>query len=212
MTRRKNLKRWLEERKKDPYYRKAKEQGYRSRAAYKLLEVLNKFRIIRKGDKVLDIGAAPGGWSQVVSKIVGDSGLVISVDLKPVEPFQRGNIKILTLDINLKETPKVLKEISRDGFNSILSDASPNITGAWDLDHYRQISLALRVLELAEVVLKPGGNLFVKLFDGPEVKSFEEKVKDRFNRVRLLKPKASKSKSSEVYLLGIGFKISKASQ
>lgn len=212
MTRRKNLRRWLEERKKDHYYKKAKEQGYRSRAAYKLLEVLDKFRIIRKGDKVLDLGAAPGGWSQVASEVVGDSGLVVSVDLKPMEPFQRENIKILNLDINFEGLSKVLKDISRDRFNVVLSDASPNIIGAWDLDHYRQISLALRVLELVEEILKPSGNLFVKLFDGPEVKSFMEKVKDMFKYVRLLKPKASKSKSSEVYLLGIGFKASKASR
>ncbi|MGC8849173.1 MAG: SAM-dependent methyltransferase, partial [Candidatus Bathyarchaeia archaeon] len=99
MARRRNLRRWLEARKKDQYYRMAKEQGYRSRAAYKLLEVLDKFQIIREGDKVLDVGAAPGGWSQVASEVAGDSGLVVSVDLKPIEPFQRGNIKALTLDI-----------------------------------------------------------------------------------------------------------------
>ncbi|MEM2122752.1 MAG: RlmE family RNA methyltransferase [Candidatus Bathyarchaeia archaeon] len=208
MARRRNLMRWLEARRKDQYYRKAKEQGYRSRAAYKLLEVLSRFHLIREGDKVLDIGAAPGGWSQVAIEATGDSGLVVSVDLKPIRPFQKGNVKTLNLDITSNEASSILREISRDGFNVIISDASPNIIGAWNLDHYRQVSLALTVLDLAVKILKPNGNLLVKLFDGPEVKSFKQKVKEIFRYVRLIKPKASKARSSEIYILGIGFKAS----
>ncbi|MBS7645015.1 MAG: RlmE family RNA methyltransferase [Candidatus Bathyarchaeia archaeon] len=209
MARRRNLKRWLEARRKDQYYRRAKEQGYRSRAAYKLLEVLDKFHIIHEGDKVLDLGAAPGGWSQVASEIAGDSGLVVSVDLKPIEPFQRDNIKVLNLDISSGDALSLLRSVSGDGFNVIISDASPNITGAWDLDHYRQMSLASTVIDLAEEILRPGGNLLVKLFDGPEVKPFKDKVKGMFKYVKLIKPKASRIKSSEIYLLGVGFKASK---
>ncbi|MGC8849754.1 MAG: SAM-dependent methyltransferase, partial [Candidatus Bathyarchaeia archaeon] len=99
--------------------------------------------------------------------------------------------------------------VSGDGFNVIISDASPNITGAWDLDHYRQISLASTIINLAEKILKPEGNLLVKLFDGPEVKPLKDRVKGMFRYTRLVKPKASRVKSSEIYLLGVGFKASK---
>jgi 23S rRNA (uridine2552-2'-O)-methyltransferase len=208
MVHRRSL-RWLEEHRRDQYYRMAKEQGYRSRAAYKLLEVLDKYHFIRKGDKVLDLGAAPGGWSQVASEVAGDSGLVVAADLKPIEPFERGNIKTLNLDISSREASNILRETSRDGFNVIISDASPNIIGDWNLDHYRQISLASNVLDLAGEILKPGGNLLVKLFDGPEVKPFKERAEEMFRYVKLLKPKASRVRSSEIYLLGIGFKASK---
>jgi 23S rRNA (uridine2552-2'-O)-methyltransferase len=155
------------------------------------------------------LGAAPGGWSQVASEVAGDSGLVVAADLKPIEPFERGNIKTLNLDISSREASNILRETSRDGFNVIISDASPNIIGDWNLDHYRQISLASNVLDLAGEILKPGGNLLVKLFDGPEVKPFKERAKEMFRYVKLLKPKASRVRSSEIYLLGIGFKASK---
>jgi 23S rRNA (uridine2552-2'-O)-methyltransferase len=212
MPRKKINQKWLEDHKRDHYYWTAKEYGYRSRAAFKLLEVLKRFSIIKKGAKVLDIGAAPGGWTQVAREAVGDTGLVVSVDTKLIEPFKYQNVKILNLDITSENTIQILTNISKDGFDVILSDVSPNISGAWEVDHYQQITLALKVIELTKSLLTPYGIMFIKLFDGPEVRSILDKVKKMFNLVKIIKPRASKVKSSEVYLLARGFNYLKDSQ
>ncbi|MEM2896876.1 MAG: RlmE family RNA methyltransferase [Candidatus Bathyarchaeia archaeon] len=194
------------ERRKDYFYRLAKEKGYRSRAAFKLLEIVKIYRLIKPGYKVVDLGAAPGGWLQVTSNFVGKNGYVLGIDVKPIEPLNQENVETLTMDI---EDPTVIDAImrkTRGKVNVALSDISPKISGIYEMDHYRQICLAKRSLEIARSVLIKGGAFFIKVFDGPELKGFIKDVKESFKKVKLIKPKASRSRSSELYVLGMEFK------
>lgn len=193
---------WLRARKRDYYYRKAKEENFRSRAAYKLLQAVQKYRFIKNGDIVIDLGAAPGGWLQVTGKIVGSHGFVLGVDLKPITPFSGSNIQTCIGDVNDKATlKKVLHTLSRKA-DVVISDMSPNISGVWEVDHARQIYLAGRALEIALQTLKTHGNFFVKVFQGDILPNFIEKVKAAFEVVKLIKPKASRVKSSEIFVFG----------
>lgn len=193
------------ERKKDYYYRLAKEKGYRSRAAFKLLEIVKTYRLIESGYKVLDLGSAPGGWLQVASEFVGKDGYVLGVDIQAIKPLNLENVETLIMDV---EDPKIIDTIlSKEGkFNTVLSDISPKMTGIYEMDHYRQICLARKSFEIAKHVLIKEGAFLVKVFDGPELKGFLEEIKPFFKKVKLIKPKASRSKSSELYILGIKFK------
>jgi 23S rRNA (uridine2552-2'-O)-methyltransferase len=197
---------WIRERKRDYYYRKAKEEKYRSRAAYKLLEAIQKYHFIKKGDVVLDLGAAPGGWLQAASKIVGSKGLVLGVDLRPVEPFPQSNIQAVTGDINEAETlDDILKLLPRK-VDAVISDVSPNISGIWEVDHARQTDLSEQALKIALKTLRPSGNLFMKVFQGDMLDDLIKKVKTHFEVVRIMKPKASRAKSSEMFILGMRLK------
>lgn len=193
--------RWIQERRKDEYYKKAKKLGYRSRAAFKLIEACKKHNLIKPGEKVLDIGCAPGGWLQVASQKVGPKGLVIGVDIKQIKPLPNKNIKFIKGDILQNETiEKILKE-AKGKFDTIISDASPNISGIWELDHARQMQLSEKILEQCPKLLKPGGNLFLKAFQGNLLNQFTENLKTKFQTVKYFKPKASKPKSSEIYII-----------
>jgi 23S rRNA (uridine2552-2'-O)-methyltransferase len=204
-------KRWLRERERDPYHRLAKKEGYRSRAAYKLLQTANKHRLLRGGDVVVDLGAAPGGWTQATRTVVGEKGYVLAVDIKPMQPFGFPNVKTMIADIS---DPKILDRIMKSlprSPDAVLSDASPNLSGVWEVDHARQIDLATASLAVAIKSLRLGGNFFVKVFHGNLLKSFVDEVKKNFKSVKIVKPMASRSKSSEVYILGISFRHSRAS-
>jgi len=203
---------WLQERKRDYYYKKAKEEKYRSRAAYKLFQAIEKYHFIKEGDIVVDLGAAPGGWIQAARKIVGKKGFVLGVDLKPIEPFEESNIQTIIGDINEQETLKQILENLPRKADVIVSDASPNISGVWELDHARQIDLAQQALKIALETLCPKGNFFVKVFEGDLLKDFIEKVRKSFEVVRVIKPKASRAKSSELFILGMRAKIEKATK
>jgi 23S rRNA (uridine2552-2'-O)-methyltransferase len=133
---------WIQERKRDYYYRKAKEEKYRSRAAYKLFQAIEKYQFIKKGDIVVDLGAAPGGWTQAARKIVGAEGIVLGVDLKPIEPFPERNVRAIIGDITEPETVRQIQEMLPRKADAVISDVSPNISGIWELDHARQIDLA----------------------------------------------------------------------
>ena len=183
----------------------AKEKGYRSRAAYKLLEAIKRFRFISNGDLVVDLGAAPGGWLQVARQTVGERGRVIGIDTEPITALPYKNVTTIRSDISDDSNIVNLLEDIKGRVNAVLSDVSPNISGAWDTDHARQIYLARKSLEIAKKILSRNGNFFVKLFHGPEVKDFEQEAKTSFTHVRFVKPKASKAKSSEIYLLATGF-------
>jgi 23S rRNA (uridine2552-2'-O)-methyltransferase len=196
----------MRERKKDYYYRKAKEEKYRSRAAYKLLEAIQKYHFIKKGDVVIDLGAAPGGWLQAAGKIVGSRGFVLGVDLRPVEPFPQSNIQAITADINETETlDEILNTLPRK-VDAVISDVSPNISGIWEVDHARQMDLAEQALKIAVKTLRPSGNLFIKVFQGDMLDDFIKKLKTHFEVVRIMKPKASRAKSSEIFVLGMHLK------
>ena len=194
---------WLQERKRDYYYRKAKEENYRSRAAYKLLQAVEKYHFIKNEDVVVDLGAAPGGWIQAARKIVGPNGFILGVDLKPIEPFPEDNIKTIIGDITEKETVQAMMEILPRKADVVVSDVSPNISGVWEVDHARQIDCAQAALKIALEVLKPDGNFFVKIFEGDMLKEFLGEMKRYFKDVKLIKPKASRAKSSEIFILGL---------
>jgi 23S rRNA (uridine2552-2'-O)-methyltransferase len=197
---------WIQERKRDYYYRKAKEEKYRSRAAYKLFQAIEKYHFIKEGDVVIDLGAAPGGWTQASGKIVGAEGFVLGVDLRPIEPFSEKNVRTMLGDIAEPDTVKQILEMLPRKADAVISDVSPNISGIWELDHARQIDLAQRALEIALETLKPGGNFFVKVFQGDMLNDFIGIVKRHFEDVKIIKPKASRAKSSEIFILGMRLK------
>ena len=197
---------WIKKRQKDYYYRKAKEEKFRSRASYKLLQAVKKYRFIKSGDVVVDLGAAPGGWIQAARKIVGETGFILGVDLKPIEPFDEDNILTIVADITDPKTVEQIKTLLPKPADAVISDVSPKISGIWEVDHARQIDLAICSMKISKHILKPKGNFFVKVFEGDMFQDFVDKMKNSFSTVRIVKPKASRAKSSEIYVLGLGLK------
>jgi 23S rRNA (uridine2552-2'-O)-methyltransferase len=197
---------WLDKRKRDQYYRLARIRGYRSRSAYKLLQTIRTYQLVKPGQKIVDLGAQPGGWLQVAREIVGPEGLVIGVDIKPIQPLNSPNVKLLTMDVYAEDiADRIIEELGGPA-DVLVSDLAPGIIGAWDIDHARQVDLAKRALEIAEKVLRHDGNALIKLFHGPELKRLQDDAELLFVKSRLLKPKASRPESSEIYFLGLGFK------
>ena len=197
---------WLKKHRNDYYYRKAKEEKYRSRAAYKLMQAVHKYGFIKPNDIVVDLGAAPGGWMQVASKVVGGQGIVLGIDIKEIEPFEERNTCAIVDDVTNLDLTNQLKNILPRSADVVISDVAPNLTGVWDLDHTRQIDLARRSLQIALALLKPGGNFFVKTFQGDLIRDFVEEVKHHFARVEIIKPPASRARSAEIYILGLRLK------
>jgi 23S rRNA (uridine2552-2'-O)-methyltransferase len=199
--------RWYSERKREHFYKTAKKEGYRSRSAYKLKQIQKKFHIIKKGAIVVDLGAAPGGWSQVATELTGKNGLVIGVDLQPIKPID-GAIFIIG-DMTKSETiENIKKKIQNKAVDVVISDMSPNISGNYSMDHARSIWLAENALKFAEEFLKPNGNFLCKIFEGESVKEFIDRVKSSFKIVKLHAPPASRKSSSEIYIVAKGFKNS----
>ena len=197
---------WVRERKNDYYYRKAKEEKYRSRAAYKLFQAVEKYRFMRRGDVVVDLGAAPGGWIQAARKIVGSKGFVLGVDIKSIEPFSVRNVQTIIGDVREQDTVQHIIELIPREADVVVSDVSPNVSGVWELDHARQIDLAQKALEIANEALKSDGNFFAKVFQGDMLNDFVLKMKQNFDVVRIIKPKASRARSSEIFILGMHLK------
>lgn len=197
---------WLKQHRRDYYYRKAKEEKYRSRAAYKLFQIIRKYHFMKPKDIVVDLGAAPGGWMQISSKIVGKQGIVLGVDIKEIEPLNDPNTCAIVGDVTDPEIINQIQEILPRSADVVISDVSPNLSGVWDLDHARQIDLARQSLQIALAVLGEGGNFFVKTFQGDMLNAFLEEVKQYFKRVEIVKPKASRTKSAEIYILGMSLK------
>jgi len=197
---------WIQNRKRDYYYKKAKEEKYRSRASYKLSQAVNKYHFMKRGDVVVDLGAAPGGWVQVAKKIVGNRGYVLGVDLEPIEPFPQANVRTIVGDITETETLQQILDFLPRKADVVISDASPNISGIWEVDHARQIDLSNQALKMALEVLGPSGNFFVKVFEGDMLGDFIRTVERHFEVVRVIKPKASRAKSSELFILGMNVK------
>jgi 23S rRNA (uridine2552-2'-O)-methyltransferase len=197
---------WIQNRKRDYYYKKAKAENYRSRATYKLSQAAAKYHFIRKNDVVVDLGAAPGGWIQAARKIVGKKGFVLGVDLKPIAPFPQEYIRTIVADMTEPVTPRQILDFLPRKADVVLSDASPNISGVWEVDHARQIDLAAQALKIALSVLRPSGNFFVKVFEGNMLADFVKTVEKHFVTVKVIKPKASRAKSSEMFLLAMNLK------
>jgi 23S rRNA (uridine2552-2'-O)-methyltransferase len=195
----------LEEAKRDYYRKRAKEDGYRSRAAFKLKEMNNKYHIMARGSKIVDIGCAPGGWLQVSSELVGNVGQVIGVDLDPVKSVAK-NTTIFQDDITSPETKdKILQVLRGDKAGAVLADLSPKLSGIWDMDHYKQIDLCNSVVDVLPSMLKEGGACVIKAFQGDELQGLIQRLRKSFNRVEISKPNASRKESSEVYLVGLDF-------
>ena len=200
---------WIRERKNEYYYRKAKEENYRSRATYKLVQANEKYGFIKFRDVVVDLGAAPGGWIQAARKMTGKNGFVLGIDLKPIEPFTQEYIRTIIADFNEPGIVDQIISFLPHKANVVLCDAAPNITGVWEVDHARQIDLAEKALEIAQCLLMPNGNFFVKVFEGDLLNDFIESVKPLFETVKMVKPQASRQKSSEMYLLALGLKTAR---
>jgi len=197
---------WIQDRKRDYYYKKAKEEQYRSRATYKLSLTIQKYHFIRRGDVVVDVGAAPGGWIQAARKVAGKTGFVLGVDLKPIAPFPQEYVRTIIGDITDPDTLKQIQVFLPRKADVVISDASPNISGVWEVDHARQIDLATQALQLALMVLRVSGNFFVKVFEGDLLNSFLEDTRKSFEEIKIIKPKASRAKSSEMYILALRLK------
>lgn len=197
---------WIQDRKRDYYYKKAKQEKYRSRASYKLFQAIKKYEFIEHGDVVVDLGAAPGGWIQAARKTVGNKGFVLGVDLKPIEPFTQSYVRTIICDITDREALKQILEMLPRKADAVISDAAPNISGIWEVDHARQMELSQQALEIAKEVLKPSGSFFVKVFQGDMLSDFIQKVKQNFVNVVLVKPEASRAKSAEIFILGRSLK------
>jgi 23S rRNA (uridine2552-2'-O)-methyltransferase len=193
--------RWLTERKNDPYHKRAKEEGYRSRSAYKLKQMDDRFHFFRGARYVLDIGAAPGGWLQVASEAVGEDGLVVGVDQNPIEYLELGNVETIVGDILEEETLDEIRELLPGSVDVVLSDLAPNISGAWEVDQFLQIDLARMALKISQDLLRRDGWFVVKAFMGPEYEAYLKDVKAAYRKVNVVKPLASRKGSAEVYLV-----------
>jgi len=200
---------WLNERKNEYYFKKAKEENYRSRSTYKLVQANEKYGFIQRNNIVVDLGAAPGGWIQAARKMTGKNGFVLGIDLKPIEPFTQEYIRTIIADFTELGTIDIIMSFLPRKADVVLCDAAPNITGVWEVDHARQIDLAEKALEIAQCVLRPSGSFFVKVFEGELLNDFMQTVKTLFGEVKLVKPQASRQQSSEMYLLALGLKVAR---
>ncbi len=196
---------WQNERKNDEYYQRAKEEGYRSRSAYKLEQLDEKYELIERGDVVLDLGAAPGGWLQIIHEKIGDEGFLLGVDIEEIEELEWRNIKTVQADITEMEAEDTILENLPEKPDIIVSDAAPDISGIWDVDQAKSIELGRAAMNIARRILKPGGNVLIKVFQGDLFEDFRKDVKECFEFQKSSKPKASRDQSSEIYVIGKGF-------
>jgi len=197
--------RWYTEKKREHFYKEAKKQGYRARSSYKLKQIQKKYQIIQEGNFVLDLGAAPGGWSQVAWEYCGLKGKIIGVDLSRIPSFQ--DIIFIQGDVTEPSTIQQIKQVISDHpINVVLSDMAPNISGNYSVDHIQSIYLSQHALQIAEMLLKPHGHFVCKVFMGEIFQEFLDMVKQRFTMVHCTSPPASRKSSSEVFIIGKSFK------
>jgi 23S rRNA (uridine2552-2'-O)-methyltransferase len=189
----------LADARKDQYRILAKEKGYRSRSAFKLIEINERYNLFFRSNTILDIGCSPGGWLQVASKYSKRNSKIIGVDINPTEPLN--NITILKKSVEDPKLAELLLAIAGSSFDLFLSDLSPNVSGIWDYDHVRQVSISSSALELAGKVLGREGIAVFKIFEGELLHEFKDKLGDIFTKVIVCKPKASRQESSELYLI-----------
>ncbi len=192
---------WIEGRRRDPYYRAAQREGLRSRAAFKLVQLEERFHLIRKGDRVLDLGAAPGGWSLVAREFAGAEGEVVAVDVRRVEPAP--GIRVVRGRVG---DPSLLDRLGPDRFDVLLSDMAPSLSGNYSTDHARSVELVRLAFALAQQVLREDGNFGAKVFQGDMVTDLVRDMGPSFDRFQATKPQASREQSSEIYLVGRGFR------
>lgn len=189
----------------DHYFKKAKQDNYAARSVYKLQEMDKRFQLFRKGQHVLDLGAAPGSWTQLASQKVGPQGRVLGIDIQSTEIAFADNVVFLQADA-FEDSPELLAAMEPLApFDLVISDMAPKTTGVKFADQANSLELCERALEVAVARLKPGGHFVVKNFEGPDTKAYTDSMRPLFSKVRTFKPKSSRSESKEIFILGLGF-------
>lgn len=205
MPRTKSSQRWLARQEKDEFVKRARRQGARSRAIYKLEEIDRRDHLLRPGMTVVDLGAAPGGWSQYVKSRVGESGRVLALDILPMEPI----VGVEFIEGDFTEQPVLdllMQRLQGKPVDLVISDMAPNMSGVPSVDQARSIGVAELALDFADKALKPGGDLLLKTFQGAGFTELHARMRRRFGKLMSRKPQASRAESREIYLLGKGFK------
>jgi 23S rRNA (uridine2552-2'-O)-methyltransferase len=203
----KSSRRWLQEHVNDPYVKQAQKDGYRSRSSYKLIELNERDRLIRPGMLIMDLGSAPGGWSQVAGRLVGDKGRVLATDILPMDPLK--NVDFIQGDFREEAVlNQILEQLNGSKLDLIISDIAPNISGIESADQASSIYLVELALDMARRVLKPKGNFVAKVFQGSGSEAYLKELRTSFEKVSIRKPAASRPRSREVYVVAKGFKAS----
>lgn len=206
MAKSKSSKGWLKEHFDDEYVRRSQKDGYRSRAIYKLIEMDEKDRLIKPGMTVVDLGAAPGGWSEYCVKKLGKKGIMVALDILPMEPIK--GVTIIEGDFREDTVfDELMSVMNNDKADLVISDMAPNISGMDSVDMPRAYYLCELALDMARQSLKPGGSFLVKLFQGDGFEAYSKELKTNFSKVVMRKPKASRPRSREIYALATGFKV-----
>jgi 23S rRNA (uridine2552-2'-O)-methyltransferase len=194
---------------KDRYFKKAKDEGLRSRASFKLMEMNQRFRLFKKGSLVVDLGCAPGSWVQVAAKEIGPFGHVIGVDLEVIPPFAEKNATFIQGDIREERTrQRLLAELGRK-VDIVLSDMAPHLSGIKFQDHYNSYELAEQALQMCKMILREGGDFVTKIFPGEELELYKNNLKNAFSQIKTFIPDATRKTSTEIYLVAKGFKNGK---
>ena len=192
--------RWYQEKKREHFYREAKRVGYRARSAFKLKQIQKKFNVLNEGDVVVDLGAAPGGWSQVAKEIIGDSGVIVGIDLLAIDPLP--GVTFLKADMTEATSIENIREVvGSKKVDVIISDMSPNISGNYSVDQARSIFLCQQAFKTVQLLLRDGGNFVCKIFEGEDLKEFVGGVRKGFRTVKHFSPPASRKSSSEIYMI-----------
>lgn len=191
---------------KDHYFQRAKQRGFRARSAFKLEELVLRFGLLRPGARVLDLGAAPGGFLQVIARAVGPSGLAVGVDLVPVRPFSEQWVRTAVVDVLADDAREQVEAVASGPYDAVLSDMAPKTTGVRATDEARSLRLAERALELARALGRPGSSFVTKLFMGGDFEMFRAQVREAYREVKVVRPEATRSASIEIYLVGLGLR------
>ena len=205
MARSKTSLKWLQRHVNDPYVKQAQKDGYRSRASYKLLEVQEKYKLIRPGMSVVDLGAAPGGWSQVTSRLIGGQGRLIASDILEMDSIP--DVTFIQGDFTRDDVlAQILEAVGNSQVDLVISDMAPNMSGTPEVDMPKAMFLCELALDLAARILKPGGNFVIKVFQGEGFDAYVKDARQRFDKVQMIKPDSSRGSSREQYMLAWGFR------
>lgn len=189
---------------KDHYFQRAKQRGFRARSAFKLEELVERFALLRVGARVLDLGAAPGGFLQVVARAVGPTGLAVGVDLVPLRRFPEAWVRTGVVDVLADDAQAQVQALAPGPYDAVLSDMAPKTTGVRGTDEARSVRLAERALELSRALGKPGSSFVTKLFMGGDFGAFRARLREAYREVKVVRPEATRSASVEIYLVGLG--------
>ncbi|MCU0072977.1 23S rRNA (uridine(2552)-2'-O)-methyltransferase RlmE [Pseudomonas koreensis] len=196
---------WLKRHVNDPYVKQAQKDGYRSRASYKLLEVQEKYKLIRAGMSVVDLGAAPGGWSQVTSRLIGGQGRLIASDILEMDSIP--DVTFIQGDFTQDEVlAQILEAVGNSQVDLVISDMAPNMSGTPEVDMPKAMFLCELALDLAERILKPGGNFLIKIFQGEGFDTYLKDARKKFDKIQMIKPDSSRGSSREQYMLAWGYR------